>query len=84
MTESIDEFTKRELDVIEAIKLGCIDDDAVARRLGISPNTAHCHILNICNKLDIGSRQQRAYLVYGILTAAIVEFLKKFMIGEQK
>lgn len=55
----VEELTEREREVLALVATGKTLDE-VARRLGISRNTAHTHLKRIYDKLDISSRSQAA------------------------
>jgi DNA-binding NarL/FixJ family response regulator len=57
----ISRLTKRERQVLSQLAEGC-DNDAIARNLFISPETARTHIQNVLNKLGVHSRLEAAAL----------------------
>lgn len=77
MTESIEELTSRELEVIKAIEQGYISDVDIGKKLCISKNTAACHVQKIFGKLKIYDKNKRATLVYMILARRIAEIMKE-------
>jgi|GEM_PF-517668 len=50
-------LTRREHDVLQALVAG-EGNKAMARRLGVSPNTVKTHIARVYDKLDVSSRVQ--------------------------
>ncbi|GLK51818.1 helix-turn-helix transcriptional regulator [Maricaulis virginensis] len=50
-------LTRREYDVLRALVMGD-GNKAMARRLGVSPNTVKTHIARLYDKLDVSSRVQ--------------------------
>ena len=55
-------LTRREREVL-ALVAGGGDNDAIAQRLVISPETARTHIQNVLSKLDVHSRLEAAAFV---------------------
>jgi DNA-binding NarL/FixJ family response regulator len=58
----ISRLTRREREVLALLVEGA-DNDLVAQRLVISPETARTHIQNILSKLDVHSRLEALALV---------------------
>jgi DNA-binding NarL/FixJ family response regulator len=56
------ELTRREREVLALLAQGA-DNDGIAQRLVISPETARTHIQNVLGKLDVHSRLEAAAFV---------------------
>ncbi len=54
---ALDRLTPREREVLEMLAEG-LSDKEIAQRLGVSPDTARNHMVNILGKLGVGSRLQ--------------------------
>ena len=55
--KSIDQLTRREREVLQALAEG-LDSRDIAEKLHITVETEHTHMVNILNKLDVHSRLQ--------------------------
>lgn len=53
-------LTERELEVVRLLAVG-LSNDAIARRLVISPRTVHTHVRSIFGKLGVSSRTAAAH-----------------------
>src|SRR5438105_749077 len=59
--ESIEPLTARELQVLQLVAQG-LPNKGIARRLGISENTAKFHVASLCGKLGASSRTEAVTL----------------------
>lgn len=50
-------LTAREIEILSEVG-GGLDNQAIAKRLNISPNTVKVHVYNISQKLDLNSRDE--------------------------
>jgi len=62
---SMARLTPREQGILNLLSRGCVDNE-IARALRISPWTAHGHVKNIFEKIDVHSRVE-----------AVLKFLQK-------
>jgi DNA-binding NarL/FixJ family response regulator len=60
-TESMEPLTARELQVLQLVAQG-LPNKGIARRLGISENTAKFHVASLCGKLGASSRTEAVTL----------------------
>lgn len=77
MDEVLEELTPKELEVVEAIKQGCITDEAIAEKLCITRFTVSCHMQKLYQKLKIDGSQKRATLVYKLVANVMAEMMKE-------
>jgi DNA-binding NarL/FixJ family response regulator len=70
----MDDLTRRELEVLEALALGS-DTDQIAESLYISPRTAHTHVKHIIAKLGASNRTDAVVkaIQRGIIEPVLVE-----------
>jgi len=59
--ESMEPLTARELQVLQLVAQG-LPNKGIARRLGISENTAKFHVASLCGKLGASSRTEAVTL----------------------
>lgn len=60
-TQAIEPLTARELQVLQLVAQG-LPNKGIARRLGISENTAKFHVASLCGKLGASSRTEAVTL----------------------
>lgn len=68
----LDQLTPRELEILRLLADGT-NSEAIARGLGIKPNTARTHVQNILTKLNVNSRLEAVSLAIreGLMPTAV-------------